>query len=107
MYFAFAFEHHEDAEADVVGDLRAVPSQGGDDFDLPFVVKHSAFLPGSHQRGDLVDRPGRVRSPSGAGVRPVALHTAVVSKDGFEPSRKELNIFGLRPPSCACSGVSP
>src|SRR5229473_8367925 len=37
----------------------------------------------------------------------VALHTAVVSRDGFEPSRKELNIFGLRPPTFACSGVSP
>jgi hypothetical protein len=40
-------------------------------------------------------------------VRPVALHTAVVSIAGFEPSRKELNIFGLRPPTRACSGVRP
>jgi hypothetical protein len=46
-------------------------------------------------------------SPWGAGVRPVALHTAAVSIAGFEPSRNELNIFGLRPPIFACSGVRP
>ena len=45
--------------------------------------------------------------PYGAGVSPVALHTAVLSMAGFEPSRKELNIFGLSPPTFACSGVSP
>ena len=44
----------------------------------------------------------------GIGLWPgVALHTALVSIAGLEPSRKELNIFGLRPPSCACSGVRP
>ena len=46
-------------------------------------------------------------SPPGAGVSPVALHTAVLSIAGFEPSRKELNIFGFSPPTLACSGVSP
>ena len=46
-------------------------------------------------------------SPQGAGVSPVALQTAVLSMAGFEPSRNELNIFGLRPPTRACSGVSP
>ena len=37
-------------------------------------------------------REGR---PSGCGVRPVALATAVISMPDFVPSRKELNIFGL------------
>ena len=37
----------------------------------------------------------------------MALHTAVLSIEGLEPSRKELNIFGLRPPVFACSGVRP
>jgi len=46
-------------------------------------------------------------SPPGAGVSPVALHTALISSAGFEPSRNELNIFGLRPPIFACSGVRP
>ncbi|MNC88989.1 hypothetical protein D3C83_48730 [compost metagenome] len=46
-------------------------------------------------------------NPYGAGVRPVALQTAVLSIAGLEPSRKELNIFGFRPPTFACSGVRP
>src|SRR3990172_4832746 len=49
---------------------------------------------------------GKVRRSGGA-TSPVALHTAVLSIEGLEPSRKELNIFGLRPPVFACSGVSP
>ena len=34
-------------------------------------------------------------------------HAAVDSIDGFEPSRKLLNILGLSPPRAACSGVRP
>ena len=51
--------------------------------------------------------PAGYSRPSGAGVRPVALHTAVLSIAGLEPSRKELNIFGFSPPISACSGVRP
>src|SRR5258708_27227190 len=49
---------------------------------------------------------GKAR-PSGAGVSPVALATAVLSMAGLEPSRKELNIFGVNPPRLACSSFSP
>ena len=49
---------------------------------------------------------GKAR-PSGAGVRPVALATAVLSMAGLEPSRKELNILGFSPPRLACSSFSP
>jgi hypothetical protein len=32
---------------------------------------------------------------------------AALSMAGFNPSRKALNIFGFRPPSFACSAVTP
>ena len=50
---------------------------------------------------------GGKASPSGAGVRPVALATAVLSMAGLEPSRKELNILGFSPPRLACSSFRP
>ena len=52
------------------------------------------------------DAGGKV-SPSGGATRPVELHTAVLSIDGFEPSRNELNIFGFMRPRSATSRVRP
>ena len=40
-------------------------------------------------------------------VAPVAFATAVDSIEGFDPSRKLLNIFGLSPPRSACAGLRP
>ena len=51
--------------------------------------------------------PSAAARPSGAGVRPVALETAVLSIAGLEPSRKELNILGFSPPRLACSSLRP
>ena len=51
--------------------------------------------------------PGGKASPSSGASSPVALAIAALSIAGFEPSRKALNIFGFRPPSRACSAVSP
>src|SRR6201985_3633728 len=52
------------------------------------------------------EQGGKAR-PSGAGVRPVAFDTAVLSIAGLEPSRKLLNILGFRPPRLACSSLRP
>ena len=65
-----------------------------------------AFGTGPHDGWEVIDTRGGMQ-PYGAGVSPVALHTAVLSMAGFEPSRNELNILGFRPPTCACSGVRP
>src|SRR5438105_86361 len=51
-----------------------------------------------------IEAGGYVR-PSRGAESPVALHTAVHSIAGLEPSRNELNILGLRPPIRASSAV--
>ena len=58
-------------------------------------------------KGRSSTEQGGKASPSGAGVRPVAFATAVLSMAGLEPSRKELNILGFRPPRFACSSLRP
>jgi len=52
-------------------------------------------------------RAGWIGEAVRAGVRPVALDTAVLSMAGLEPSRKELNILGFSPPRLACSSLRP
>ncbi len=46
-------------------------------------------------------------SPSGAGSRPQALATAAISSADLVPSRKELNICGLKSPPATCSSLKP
>src|SRR3954468_16904601 len=55
-----AFEDDEDAEANVIRNRRAIRAQGGDHFDLAFVMQHAAFALRPHQRRNLVDRARRV-----------------------------------------------
>jgi len=93
-------------EADVVGNHAAIGLERRDHFDLPFMMQMPRLRPQRitwecHRRWRWKQQTAR------RGVRPVALQTAVLSMAGFEPSRKELNIFGFRPPVFACSGVSP
>src|SRR5260221_3102411 len=51
---------------------------------------------GHSTRGRSSTPQGGKRRPSGAGVSPVALATAVISMPLFVPSRKELNICALK-----------
>src|SRR5207237_8306812 len=51
---ALAFEHHEHAEADVIGNRRAIRAQRGDDFHLSLVMQRAAFGARAHPRRNLV-----------------------------------------------------
>lgn len=50
---------------------------------------------------------GGKASPADGASSPVALATAVVSIAGFEPSRKQVNMRGLRPPALASASERP
>ena len=56
---------------------------------VPPVVRRLAHV------GKLEAGRGREARPSLCGIRPVALHTAVISMPDLVPSTKLLNIFGL------------
>src|SRR3954465_12647522 len=87
----------------------ARPSRSSDEATLtwPLWCRWPPSETGRITNGRSSTEQGGKASPSGAGVRPVALDTVVLSIAGLEPSRKELNILGLRPPRLACSSLSP
>ena len=52
-------------------------------------------------------KPIQAKPQDKSEFKPELTADAVLSIEGLDPSRKELNIFGLRPPIFACSGVRP
>jgi len=87
-------EHDPHALADLVGNGTAVALQRARALDLALVMQVAALGGRAHDEGRSSTAQGGKARPSGAGVSPVALATAVLSMAGLEPSRKELNILG-------------
>jgi hypothetical protein len=92
--------------ADIVWHLNAIPIETRDRFNYALFSNGPPSDFGRKTVGKSSIWAGGNDKPFSGGIRLHAWARAVHSIAGFEPSRKELNILGLKLPILACSAVS-
>ena len=92
-----ALKGHPDAEADVVGDGRAVAFERGHHLHLPLVVQDAALRPGTHHVRDLVDRACGVFEAVGRGREARGIADSRALDRGLGAIEEGIEHLGVQP----------